>query len=247
MSLLYVFAAAAFEAKPVRQIAASAKRSDPASAPLRCGANELLLVTGGMGPKLAQKAAEAALGSETSKSRKPDAVLIIGLCGGLTESLPEGRIVVYTDCLSTEAAKAPLRCSPSLTDSFVSLLASSSIQCDRVAGITSPRIATKRAERVELARSRAAVIDMESYPIVQAFATAGIPAVILRVVSDSLDRDLPDFNRALNEAGSLDGRRALKIALRSPLQTAKLLAANKRAMKKLSKALEVVLPAQCFA
>src|SRR5689334_9450889 len=128
MSLVYVFAAAAFEAKPVRQIAGAAKGSDSASVPLLCGVNELLLITGGMGPKLAQKAAESALGSEASTSRKPDAVLIIGLCGGLTESLPEGRIVAYTDCLSTEAAKAPLRCSPSITDSFVSLLASANIQ-----------------------------------------------------------------------------------------------------------------------
>ena len=88
---------------------------------------------------------------------------------------------------------------------------------------------------------------MESYPIVAAALTVGVPAMVLRVVSDSLDRDLPDFNRALNDAGALDGRKALKIALGSPWQTAKLLAANKRAMQHLSKALEIVLPAACFA
>jgi hypothetical protein len=32
---------------------------------------------------------------------KADAVLVIGLCGGLTESLREQRIVAYTECLST--------------------------------------------------------------------------------------------------------------------------------------------------
>ena len=45
-------------------------------------------------------------------------------------------------------------------------------------------------------------------------------------------------------AADLDGRKALKIALRSPLQTAKLLAANKRAMKHLSKAIKIILPVQ---
>ena len=30
----------------------------------------------------------------------PDAVLVIGLCGGLTESLAEDRIVAYKGCLS---------------------------------------------------------------------------------------------------------------------------------------------------
>jgi hypothetical protein len=32
---------------------------------------------------------------------KPDAVLVIGLCGGLTQSLREQQIVAYTESLST--------------------------------------------------------------------------------------------------------------------------------------------------
>jgi hypothetical protein len=88
---------------------------------------------------------------------------------------------------------------------------------------------------------------MESYSILDAAATAGVPAIVLRVVSDSLDRDLPDFNRALNDAGALDGRKALKVALGSPLRTVKLLSANRRAMRHLGKALEIVLPSDCFS
>ena len=102
-------------------------------------------------------------------------------------------------------------------------------------------------ERLALARCGAAVVDMESYSIVEAASSAGVPAMVLRVVSDSLDRDLPDFNRALSDAGALDGRKALKVALGSPLQTAKLLAANRRAMQHLSKALQIVLTAECLA
>ncbi|MBI4460847.1 MAG: hypothetical protein HY648_12420 [Acidobacteria bacterium] len=249
MSLVYVFAASAFEAQPVRRIANSTAARGSGSVPLRCGPNEVFLIIGGMGPRLARSKAEAALGltSQASASPKLDAVLVIGLCGGLTASLPEGRIVVYTDCLSTEGAKPPLRCSQSGTDSLVSLLASSGILCDRVVGVTSPRIATTRDERLSLARCGAAVVDMESYSIVEAASTAGVPSMVLRVVSDSLDRDLPNFNRALNDAGALDGRTALKVALGSPLQTAKLLAANRRAMQQLSKALEIVLTAKCVA
>jgi hypothetical protein len=91
------------------------------------------------------------------------------------------------------------------------------------------------------------VVDMESYSILGAAATAGVPAAVLRVVSDSMDRNLPDFNRALNDTGGLDGRKALRVALGSPLTTARLLAANRRAMQGLTKALEVVLKARCFA
>jgi hypothetical protein len=85
---------------------------------------------------------------------------------------------------------------------------------------------------------------METYPIVTVAASIGVPVVVLRVVSDSIDRELPDLNRALNDAGGLDGRKALKVALGSPLRTLKLLAGNKRAMQRLAPALEVALTAQ---
>jgi len=57
---------------------------------------------------------------------KPDAVVVIGLCGGLTQSLREQQIVAYTECLSTEQG----------------------ITVDRVTGITSPRMATTKADRL---------------------------------------------------------------------------------------------------
>jgi len=237
------------EGQPVRKIAIPPTAPSSNTQPFRCGSNEVLLIIGGMGPVGSRIKAEMALGltSSASEFRKPNAVLIIGLCGGLTPSLPEGKIVVYTDCLSTEVANAPLRCSQSITDSVVALLAASSIQCDRSVGITSPRIATTRDERLALARSGATVVDMESYSILNAAATAAVPAAVLRVVSDSIDRELPDFNRALNDAGALDGRKALRVALGSPIRTAKLLAANKRAMQYLANALEIVLPSGFFA
>ena len=187
------------------------------------------------------------LGSEPSVPVKPDAVLVIGLCGGLTESLPEGRVVAYTACKSTEAAKPVLSCSPTAVDQVVTLLVSSGVACDRAIGITSPRIATNRQERLALADSGAAVVDMESYSILETAATAGVPVAVLRVVADSLDRVLPNLNSALDDAGGLDGRKALRVALGSPVRTAKLLAGNKRAMQSLTKALEIVLKAPCFA
>jgi hypothetical protein len=88
---------------------------------------------------------------------------------------------------------------------------------------------------------------MESYSILEAAAGAGIPAAVLRIVADSVDRVLPNLNLALDHAGGLDSRKALRVALGSPIRTARLLAANKRAMERLTKALEVVLKAPYFA
>ena len=232
MSLVYIFAASPMEAEPVRKIAVPSDSQSSA----RCGANDVVLFSGAMGPRNAKSKAEAAL-----SGGKPDAILVIGLCGGLTPSLPEGRIVAYTDCLSTEVAKPTRPCSRSLLDSVGAVLASSGFPCDRVIGITSPRIATTRDERLDLAKYGASAVDMESYSILESAAAAGVPAGVLRVVADSMDRVLPNLNRALNETGGLDGRKALKVALGSPLRTARLVAANKRAMQHLGKALEIVL------
>ena len=93
MSCVYIFAATEMEARPLRNIAA---------------ADELVLITGAMGPRNAKSKAESVL---SDSSRKPDGVLVVGLCGALTPSLPEGRIVTYTECVTTEGGKSPLQCS----------------------------------------------------------------------------------------------------------------------------------------
>jgi len=224
MSRVFVFAAMDMEAQPVHDIS---------------GPNELVLTVVGMGPRNATAKAEAALREGT----KPHAIVVIGLCGGLTESLAEGTIVTYKECLSTEAGSPPLQCCSTTSDAMLEMLAAAKIPCDHAIGITSGRIATTRDERLSLAKSGATVVDMESYCIARVAAQFGIPVVVLRVVSDSIHRKLPDLNRALDDGGALDNRKALKVALASPLRTARLLAANKRAMQRLKPALEVALKA----
>ena len=109
MSLVYIFAASAMEVEPVRKIAAATDSQSPA----RCGANDVVFIVSGMGPANAKSKANAALLARTDASMavSPAAVLVIGLCGGLTESLPEGKVVAYTVCKSMEPGKPVLSCS----------------------------------------------------------------------------------------------------------------------------------------
>jgi hypothetical protein len=102
-------------------------------------------------------------------------------------------------------------------------------------------------ERLALAQSGATVIDMESYEIVAAANRAQVPVSVLRVVSDSLERKMPDFDRALKPDGDFDRLKALRLAVGSPLRTCKMIAASRRAIRHLEIALEVILPAVCFA
>jgi len=243
MSLFYIFAASGIEAQPVRKMSVASNGNSL----LRCGRNEVALITGAMGPKNARNKADAVLsGGGISAFRKPEAVLSIGLCGGLSLSLPGQRIVAYTECLSTQTGNKRA-CSQEIVDATVAVLASSNIRCDRVVGITSPRIATTPAEKLNLGRHGASVVDMESYSILDAATRAGVPGAVIRVVSDSVEWELPDFNRALNEDGGLDGWKALRVALGSPLRTLRLLSANRRAMQSLAKALEVILKADSLS
>ena len=84
-------------------------------------------------------------------------------------------------------------------------------------------------------------------PPFAAAVKAGVPITVLRIVADSLEQRMPDFNRALRAEGDFDGWKALKVALGSPVLTANLIAANRRAIQRLSMALEMVLAADCFS
>src|SRR5262249_47524862 len=114
------------EAQPVLVLAGRDGASSEGSGALiiEHGEGRFAGIITGMGTRNAEAKAEAALrlaargaGGSRPLAERPDAVLVIGLCGGLTESLPEDRIVAYTECLSTSPNKAPpLQCSPALTD-----------------------------------------------------------------------------------------------------------------------------------
>jgi nucleoside phosphorylase len=229
MSLIYVFAASDMEAEPVRKAASSG------------GVNEIVLFTGAMGPKNARSKAEGAFAS--SSAVKPAAVLITGLCGGLAADLKEGEIVSVRCVPSAVEDTRKLSTDAGLMRSIEGVLKSASIPYQQVSGVMSSRIATNRADRSALATSGVRVVDMKTFAILEVAASVGVPAAVLRVVSDSVKRNLPDLNSALNEGRGRDGRKALGVALRSPIATVRLLAANRRAMQHLSGAIHSVLKA----
>lgn len=251
--MIYVFASSKMEAQPVLGLARKDAHSKQTPVTVEQNGKQFAAIITGMGMRNAKTKADAALGlvgagsvSGPPTPDKPEAIVVIGICGGLTEAMQEERIVAYTDCLSA-GNQTPLRCSPALTNAIVENLQTSGITCDRVTGITSPRIASGRIEKVQLAKSGASVVDMESYEILSAAARAEVPVAVLRVVSDSLDANMPDFNPALDVNGGLNGRKALGIALRSPLKTLRLIGANKRAMGRLTPAVRLILQSNCFA
>jgi nucleoside phosphorylase len=217
------------------------------------GANEVFLFVTGIGPREAESSAGVALklGESVDQSpngqiKRPDAVLVVGLCGSLDASIGETAVVSYSGCLSTDENKARVSCSPSLTGQIVSLLNSRGFDCRSIVGISSLRVATSKAEKLQLATSGAHVVDMESYQIVSAANQAQIPVAVIRVVFDSLDREVPDFDRSLNASGGISSLKAARIFLGSPITTLKLLLISRSSTQRLKQALGVILPAGVF-
>jgi adenosylhomocysteine nucleosidase len=249
MPLVYVFASSKMEAQPVLALAPKNEPAQPGRIVMvEVGENRFAVIITGMGTGNARIRADAALAEDSGRltSQKPDAILVIGLCGGLTQAMRGEQIVAYTQCLSTDKSP-PIRCSATLTDAITGILQKHRITCDRVTGITSPRIASNPSEKLALARSGASVVDMESYQVLSAAARAGIPAAVLRIVADPLDVNIPDFNSALNANGGLNGSKAIWVALASPLETWRLLSTNKRAMASLTPTVRLILQSNCFA
>jgi nucleoside phosphorylase len=210
MPLVYIFAASKMEAQPVLVLAGcnAAPAQGSTGVIIDHDGDRFAVIITGMGTGNAEATADAVLGVTSGGARggspvaeKPDAILVIGLCGGLTEPLSEGRIVAYSECLSAEPGKPPLSCSSAITTKLLPLLASSNISCDRVTGVTSPRIATNREERLRLAQTGASAVDMETYSILDAATRAGVPVAVLRFVRPRTSRPQPRL-----ESGRCPGR-----------------------------------------
>jgi nucleoside phosphorylase len=249
MSGIFVFAASKMEADPLaRRLGVSRWNSGSHAGPIAAGPNQLRFFITGIGPKRAGKLASEILLSASRPARdqqneKPDAAIVIGLCGGLTDLFPETTIVTYSSCLSAMNEGIVCPCTLQLSAQITALLNAQNVPCRSVIGITSPRIAITKDDKLRLARSGAQVVDMESYDILMAAKEYGVPATVVRIVSDSLDRRLPDFNRALNPDGSVNNGKALRVMVGSPLLTARAFTANRRAARHLANALSVVLSA----
>ena len=249
MSRIFVFAASKAEAGPLARLL-GVSRWDCAShaGPITAGPNRLEFFITGMGPKQAgERAAQIlsrALGLRSPGERQaedPDLAILIGFCGSLTASLPESAVVMYSSCLSATNGGSPCLCTPELSEHVTAQLNAQNVVCRSVLGITSPRVACTKDDKLGLAGTGAQVVDMETYEVLSAARKFGVPAVVVRVVSDSLDRKLPDFNRALNPDGSVNNGMALRVMLGSPLLTVRAYLASTRAARHLAHALVPVL------
>lgn len=155
------------------------------------GRNEVTVLLTGIGRNSAINAMESVpLGAY-------DVCISAGLAGALDDKLVLGDIVVARNAKTPEGT-----CSASGDESLFDLavpLAAKPV----AASLTSGKIVATALEKDEL-RQYGSIVEMESVHILVAAQQSGVPAIIVRAISDAADEDLPvDFAKVLDSQGHL--------------------------------------------
>ncbi|URR35697.1 hypothetical protein NBE99_00765 [Thermosynechococcus sp. HN-54] len=155
----------------------------------------------------------------------PPMVLVLGVCGGLHPDDRVGDIVVYTTCQDEAGQAYPLD---------ERLVAKLEPAWRRVKAITTEKTLSRVQEKQDLAaRWGVEVVDMEGVPLLKALA--GIPVVMVRVISDGGDRDLPDLSQAFDVKGNLRPWALTMAMVRNPVAAARLIQGSLQALKVLER------------
>ncbi len=181
-----------------------------------------------------------------------DALIVVGLAGGLDPKLRAGDAVIYDLCYDARAEEgrpvhdevAYIAGEGELSRSIFEALKASGLSCIRGAGVTVSRIITEGKDKLSLgARYGAAAVDMETYDVLTVCAGLGLPATATRVVSDEASRDLPDFNRGYDVNGRPNGWRMTGVMIARPLATLRFLISFRRVLGSLRENLRAALGA----
>ncbi|GAB4571914.1 MAG: phosphorylase [Rhodothalassiaceae bacterium] len=190
-------------------------------------ADRILIETMGPGRARARRAAQSLI------DRGCDAILSMGLAGGLEPGLSCGDIVLIETVLGPQSR--PIACDPELIASAVRLMNDGpsfrqGILLDAVAPVT-----TIGAKRALYRDYRALAVDMESYGAAEAAAAAKVPFLSLRVIGDPADQEIPVIALlGMREDGSVDPLRVLGGALKSPSALPGLLRLGKQSKRAMS-------------
>jgi adenosylhomocysteine nucleosidase len=155
--------------------------------------------------------AGAAAGRSVADGPPLGRVLVIGLCGALDPMLAVGDAVVYNRIAASPAATA---LDASLSSACAEALGRPLVTAATVDHVVGD-VAGKDAVR---ASTGAAVIDMEAAPLAAALAGRGARIVMVRIVSDAAQTELPDLRGVYTPEGALRPLRLTAALLRSPIR-----------------------------
>jgi adenosylhomocysteine nucleosidase len=155
-----------------------------------------ILVANGAGPKLASEAVEVArraiMLSDLSASRL-DAVVSVGVCGGLNPDRKPNDIIVATTVLA-----------PETNNSFACHLPGPRERAGVITGtvVSIDHVAITPGEKTGLRELGADAVEMEAAGVAAKALHLGVPFLCIKAVSDSFDETMPlDMNRMRTPEG----------------------------------------------
>lgn len=163
--------------------------------------------------------------------------IVMGLCGSLSPNFKVGDVVVYAECiylfsnlLNNQAKILPCTFIP---QPYISKNISKVTQ---VKALTSDRLIHLAAEKQNLYKTtKADVVDMEGYVILEFFTKLNIPVGTIRVVSDDSLYDLPDLEKAIDRDGNLKPLQLAIAFAKQPLAAGRLIRGSLKSLQVLSK------------
>ncbi len=165
----------------------------------------------------------------------PTGVILMGLGGSLSAEFSLGQAVLLESCLNYQNDQADQeQYSDRILTDWVEQKLGRNLR--RVQGLTSDRVITDATEKQALGkRFNCQVVEMEGWAVLSFFRELGIPAAIIRVISDEVGQSLPDLSKIYNNQGQLNAI-ALSLALgKQPIAGYKLIVGSLKSLKTLNK------------
>ena len=161
----------------------------------------------------------------------PSGVILMGLGGSLSAEFGLGQTVLLESCLNYQNNQADQeKQSDRLLNNWIQEKLGKNIR--RGQGLTSDRVITDATEKQELGkRFNRQVVEMEGWAVLSFFSELGIPATIIRVISDEVSQSLPDLSKIYDSQGQLNAI-ALSLALgKKPIAGYRLIVGSLKSLK----------------
>lgn len=160
----------------------------------------------------------------------PKSLILLGLAGSLQRELTVGTVVVCHDFITPQGDR--FSTDPTLAQHVASHLGSGA----QVVGYTSDRVITKAQEKQALGQQfEAAIVEMEGAIVAQTLAQYGINLVMVRVISDDCDGNLPNLDGTIAPDGSLKPLTLAQRFSQNPIAALRLIRGSITALRQLQK------------
>jgi adenosylhomocysteine nucleosidase len=196
------------------------------------------VVCTGIGPANAACAAQRALTALPPACRP--LVAVFGIGGALSPTLAVGDVVLGVHTRLVEGD--PLPGCPATLARTAARLTAAGFTVHQGDHLTTPQVVCHAAEKRRLhAQTTALVVDMESHAIARAAQRSELPLLLVRIISDDAQQDLPNLNAGLDPNYALRPLEMSATLLFHPLAAARFLRHLRQALLKLRQVADVCL------